>query len=226
MLHAHELFADDVAGVFAQQVINVVDRAGRRIFHRHHAVTRLAVRHSGKDLFKRLEIYALAVVAKETDHRALAVRARHAAVRNPLGFRLFFQIAPLLLAGETHDLREQRHHALRQRRIARLLRAGFEHGLLPRRVQDVHIMRLLVERHVAADAHAPLEQAYQLRVDFVNFLSAVFQVSHVQTPSVCLRQPTYGSLSACFRHRRQQIRCPSKREALFSCRCCLYQKPP
>ena len=38
VLHPHELLADDVAGVFAQQVIYVVDRAGGRIFHRHNAV--------------------------------------------------------------------------------------------------------------------------------------------------------------------------------------------
>ena len=56
MLHPHELLADDVAGVFAQQVVYVVDRAGGGIFHRHNAVSRLAVRHGGKDLIKRLKM--------------------------------------------------------------------------------------------------------------------------------------------------------------------------
>ena len=99
MLHPHKLLADDVAGVFAQQVVYIVDRAGGGIFHRHNAVSRLAVRHGGKDLVKRLEAHALAVLAEEADHRALAVCPRHAAVCDAPRLRLRLQIAPLFLAG-------------------------------------------------------------------------------------------------------------------------------
>ena len=114
VFHPNKLFADDMAGIFAQQIIYIVDRTGGRILDRHNAVTRLAVRNREKDLLKRLIVHPFAFLAEETDDRAFAVCARHTAVRNESGFRLRFQIAPLLLAGQTHDFPKKAHHTLRQ----------------------------------------------------------------------------------------------------------------
>ena len=172
VVHTHHLLAHDVAHVLAQQIVHIVDRPGGSILHRHHAVACPAVRDGRKDLFKCLEADALAFLAKEPDDGALAVRAGHAAVRHQLRAGLRAQEAVLLLAREAHDLPEELGHAGHKRRIAHLRRAGSEHGLLALRVEDIHMVRLLVQGDVPDNFHPPLKEGNQLRVDRVDLRAA------------------------------------------------------
>ncbi len=63
------------------------------------------------------------------------------------------------------------------------MRTGTQHGILPCRVENIHIMRLLIQRDVMADIHSSFKELHNLSVDFINLFSAVFQISHGFTPS-------------------------------------------